>query len=412
MTQYCSNQSKSTTDALTLNTKNGDYYLWRPNHKGQQPISSITDLEDLLNNFSETAKQLGITDVSLSASIDNLQNLIDSIDGVSVGAGAGVVFKQKSNGVFQFRTIESTDNNIIVETLGDKINISLDSSTLNPPEWFYWEDTDPISADVGGLTGGTIIGPGLNPIEILEDILYEYFPPNLSIDLVPAEGYYEKWNNTQADFSNIAISGSFDNDNFKKVIMTDASVYSSVSGGLDTIEFVPEASIGGTYNFVDNRNPFIFDDLIYTVKLYNKVYNKVGTTDFAPVEASAHISFVNPYFFGTLDDSYDLGNLNSTVINSIGTKIIVPEQINEIDFDVSLNSTKYKFFYAYPEEYGELDHIYDTDNNFIVNGSFDSAIINMNLGPNLVSVPYRVYLKNDWISFNSDTSIFKLEFNI
>ena len=49
------------TDASTLDCKNGDYYLSRSNHKGSQPISSVTDLEDVINNFG-----VAIQDVSAS----------------------------------------------------------------------------------------------------------------------------------------------------------------------------------------------------------------------------------------------------------------------------------------------------------------------------------------------------------
>lgn len=41
------------TNAETLCGKSCDYYLWRYNHKGQQPISSITDLQAVLDNLQE-----------------------------------------------------------------------------------------------------------------------------------------------------------------------------------------------------------------------------------------------------------------------------------------------------------------------------------------------------------------------
>ena len=40
------------TDAETLCGKSCDYYLWRPNHKGTQPISSVEGLQNILNNFT------------------------------------------------------------------------------------------------------------------------------------------------------------------------------------------------------------------------------------------------------------------------------------------------------------------------------------------------------------------------
>ena len=95
--------------------------------------------------------------------------------------------------------------------------------------------------------------------------------------------------------------------------------------------------------------------------------------------------------------------------------MIVPEQTNQIDYDVSANYTKLKFVYAYPASYNDLASIFDVKNDFNVTTSFDSSIINVKmsgpLGPGPF-IPYKVYIKNHWISFTPDVSIFKLIFNI
>jgi len=53
-------------DADKLDGQHGDFYLWRPNHKGTQPITSITGLSTYLNNLSSEILRL---DASLNSAV-------------------------------------------------------------------------------------------------------------------------------------------------------------------------------------------------------------------------------------------------------------------------------------------------------------------------------------------------------
>ena len=55
------------TDAQTLCGKDCDYYLWRPNQKGEQAITSITGLQQILNSLiSNSGVSLSYVDGSLA----------------------------------------------------------------------------------------------------------------------------------------------------------------------------------------------------------------------------------------------------------------------------------------------------------------------------------------------------------
>ena len=468
-------------DADTLCGKGCEYYLWRPNHKGEQPIGSITDLQNILNNlasgiqnsvtsgdnvagdgigvfYGKTSQTLyfkridagpgatitdasGVITLSVDASVINKDpsinelfdlyygletNLYDlsiyvdqkfiqidnsinelyqldasSLKGVlNIGGGTGEIFKQISGSVAELRTIASGNANVVVETVGDQIRISLDASVSGAP---VWSDPDPISADVGGWVGGEDVSIGANSIEILEKMLYEYFPPNIVLNLDPLPGYYEKWN--PSALSDVSVYGSFDNFDFTKVRISDVSAYATLLGGFGHVGY-PNVSTG-SFEFNDGGFNSNWDDIIYTVR----VYNNVNLIEMQPAEASAAIQFVNPYYYGVVENTVTAANITEGDITSL-TKLIVPNQTNEIDYDVSSNYVKIKFVYAYPYEYGNVRNIFDAKNDFNVTTSFDDTSVNINSTSSPTPLSYKVYIKNHWISFTPDVSIFKLIFNI
>ncbi len=62
------------TDAQTLCGKSCDFYLWRPNQKGEQPITSITDLDEILSNLDTNLKNVpsyAYVDGSVGLAIQN-----------------------------------------------------------------------------------------------------------------------------------------------------------------------------------------------------------------------------------------------------------------------------------------------------------------------------------------------------
>lgn len=479
-----------------------DYYLWRKNHKGEQPISSITDLELTLDNLAASIQaadiagadnvdsSLGVgvfyenfnkilyfrrivggdginvngsglinlsvdlnyikTDSSIielynfySALENDLQDLsiyVDSTfttinssisdlysitvdldnsiselntrlgtyfmrDASNIGGGEGEIFKTiDSSGVALFRTITGSGD-VSISTIGDNVNVyvkkDVDVSIFNP-----WQDPDPISADVGGLNSGDKIDIGNTPRDVLEKILYEYFPPTINLSLSPtSDVYYEKW----IDAPTVDISGNFNNEKFTKVRVYEAELYinSTSNPGLPPITYSDVSS--GNFYWNDTAPPYgaTWDNVTYTVTLLNKVngINMENAND------SASIKFVNPYYYGVVSDSVDISNITQSDITNL-TKLLVPQQTNSLEYSVPSN-TKIKFVYAYPEEYSDLKSIFDVKNDFNVTTSFDKTTVNFNgVGASPSPIPYKVYIKNHWISFTPDVSLFKLIFNI
>ena len=470
-------------DADTLCGKNCDYYLWRPNQKGTQTISTIQGLQQILNNLSagiqdsinngenvsgsgigvfyqksgrnlvfkridagsgaNISESNGVITLSVDASViskdpsvnelyqlynsleTNLYDISIYIDNKfiqvdnsindlylkdasslknlsNIGGGPGEIFKQITSNVAELRTIAAGNANVVVQTVGDQIRISLDASVSGAP---VWADPDPVSATVGGITGGSDVSLGLNSIEILEKILYEYKQPNVILNLDPSPGYYEKW---VYNFSTEpSIYGSFNNDPFKKVKITDASILVNGGGysGMDSISYPSVES--STYEWKD-KTSFIstWDDVTYTVQIFNEVNSTLMQTK----EVSTGYNFVLPYIFGVIDNNVNVGNIDASILENFhanGNKIIVPKQSNEVEFTRPSGIVKAKFVYAYDASYGNLNSIFDVKNDFNVTTSFDSTIVNIDLGV-VTNIPYKVYIKSHWI----DVSTFKLIFNI
>jgi len=471
------------TDAETLCGKSCDYYLWRPNHQGTQPISSVTGLQNILNNltsglndsitnalnvdgsgsgvfYQKSGKNLifkkinpgpgsyiiesdGIitigVDASLSAkdpSINDLYNLFYQLDtnlsdvsiyidykflqidasladlyakdassiktGINLGGGIGEIFKGIAGQQIEFRTIVSTTGALTVQTVGDQVQIGFDASVSGETTW---TDPDPVSADVGGINPGNDVSLGANAIELLEKILYEYFPPNITLNLNPSPGYYEKW----VAAPEVSIYGSFNNDDFIKAKIYDASLFRNGLGDISLPPINYSDVSSGSFSWNDNYPPYgaNWDDVTYTVK----IYNKVNSINMQPAEASADIKFVNPYTWGVVSDTINAGNITPSILYgfmALGNKLITPKQTNEINFVRDPSMFKIKFVYAYDASYGDLSSIFDVKNDFNVTTSFDSTIINLTLGASPSPIPYKVYIKSHWI----DVSSFKLIFNI
>lgn len=208
------------TNAETLCGKTCDFYLWRSNHKGFQPISSVTDLQATLDKLQE---QIYVLDPSTTLN-----------SAYNIGGGAGVFSsKDVSARALVFKTLLpgnlitiSDDPSTITINVSPSVNnkfnqidaslnvlanwnIIQDGSITYLTNWNFsqdvsiqiiraenrWDDPDPISSNVGGLNSGDILD-GSTSIAILEKMLYEYFPPVVHIYLSPSSGYYEKWNSS------------------------------------------------------------------------------------------------------------------------------------------------------------------------------------------------------------------------
>jgi len=470
------------TDAETLCGKSCDYYLWRGNHKGTQGISTIENLQNILNNlnvgitdsinnalnvdgsgagtfFQKSGRNLifkkiaagpgayiadasGIITIGVDASlsihdpsINDLYNLfyqlesdltdvsiyidikfasIDSsiIDlyardassiksGINLGGGVGEIFKGIAGQEIQFRTIESISGglDVSISADGNRVILSFDASVSGET---LWKDSTPVSADVGGISGGYTVPYNSNSIDILDKILYEYFPPRVLLNLDPSPGYYEKW--LPSSLSDVSVYGSFDNYDFVKVLIPDVSAYATLLGGFGHISYSPDVS-EGVFSFNDGGFNSGWDDIVYTVK----IYNKVGVTMMPTEDVSAEIKFVSPYIWGVTNNDISIGSSDASIFNILtefynsGQKLIVPKQSNMITY----TSNHQKFVYAYPASYGTLNSIFDVKNDFNVTTSFESRDINFQYESS-PAIPYKVYIKSHWI----DVSSFNLIFNI
>lgn len=420
------------TDAETLCGKTCDFYLWRSNHKGLQPISSITDLQNILNNLQE---QIYILDPSTTLN-----------SAYNVGGGLGVFLsKDVSERALVFKSLVpgnfitlSNDPSTITINVSSAVNnkfSQIDASLNQLAQWnliqdgsiFYltnwnlsqdasiqqlrsenrWSDSDPISATVGGLVSGDTLD-GSTSIAILEKMLYEYFPPKVNLNINPSSGYYEKWNSSITPAN---IFGSFNNEDFVKVRVTDISAYVSVNGGgLQSIN-IPPSHISypnvsdGSFSFSDGSFPN-WENVVYQLRFFNNA----NGIDMPIFDISIGLEFVEPYIYGIVDNTINVGNITPSIIQNFhlaGQKIVAPKQSNEILYNRDPSMFKIKFVYAYPASYGALSSIFDIKNDFNITSSFDSTNLNIIIGASL-PIPYIVYIKNHWI----DVSTFKINFNI
>ena len=473
-------------DADKLCGKSCDYYLWRTNHKGTQPIDTVDGLQQILYNITNGLQntitdganidasgaeifdrkedrilyfkriksisseilvednqngvitiafdaslagkdpsvnelyqitedlQIQIDDLStyvdqkffeVDSSIDQIFDILNNLDvdvslyGQNVGTGTGKIFRNNDGSTFYFRSILGVGS-IDVSTVGDTVILSLDASSAGGPTWL---DPDPISADVGGLQGGDTINVGDNSIEILEDILYEYFPPDVSIGLSPnPAGYYEIDQLPTAFDPDIFVE--FNNDSFSKLRIFNVQINKTQGGGTGSLISQPFADVSaGDVSVYDNTGVGNWEDTYYTAQISNK---DADGTPYPLYEVSAGYQFVYPYYYGIVTDDKNVNNITASDITSLN-KLIVPKQSNEVVFDNSANIFKIKFVYAYDESYGNLSTIFDVKNDFNVTTSFDTTTLTLP-GNVLPNKDYKVYIKSHWI----DVSSFKLIFNI
>jgi len=440
--QNCIKSSDNPINANTLCSKNGEYYLWRPNHKGEQPISSITNLQKILNNLTYYINNQTVADaaningsgigvyynridktlyfktllegnkifisedttghITLAvddASISDLFYHLGNLNGVNLGVidgSSGQIFKERIGDDFQFRSIVAGNQSVNITTLEDQVRISIDASLTGE----LWTDIEPVSADLGGINSGDILN-NYTSIEVLEKLLYEYKPPIVNLYMEPSSGYYPKYDSGITD---VSLYGNFNNTDFVKVRVYDISLYSSTMEGLEHIAY-PDVS-SGVFSFFDNTSFPNWENVVYNLKFYNKVNN----TEMPIHDVSIDLKFVIPYIYGVIDNTIDVNNITPSILEGFynnNQKIILPKDTHDVEFNRPGGIIKAKFIYAYDALYGELNSIFDIKNDFNITTSFDTSIININInGPSLT--PYRFYIKSHWI----DVTKFKLRFNI
>jgi len=421
----------------------------RSNHKGTQPISTIEGLTQILNNLDPCNNMAALASIDASiiridasiVRIDGslsvlfnediyLKNYIDgsiflinsslneiylyynnlnaslnvldssSIKGFSNIGGGAEIYKETIDNVANLRTIVSGSPNVVIDQCTNTISISVGDVSTGA---IYWTDVTPISASVGGLWPDATLY-GMSSIDVLEDILYEYKNPNITMWTEPSYGFYEK-DSSLTYIPDISIYATFNNDPFKKALINKIDLYKKGYFYLGSTTLYPNVS-NGSYSFYDPAG-LTLTDAWEDCEFKLKVYNTVDTNNYIS-EASVNFSFVHPYYWGTLDKNKNFTNITYDDIINLN-KLLVGNQTNTITYNIDVSLQNVKFVYAIPDEYNYLSAIYDLRNNFNVLNSFDVSIMGL-LAPNGHIIPYKVYLKTQWVDI-SDFS-YTLKFNI
>lgn len=177
------NSEPGCTDALTLCGKSCDYYLWRPNHKGQQPISSITDLQTILNNLYNA-----------------FQNI--EVQGAENIAGDGIgVFYELNNKILYFKRINA-GYGLNISELDGTITLTVDPSLSTK---------DPSINQLYDLYG--ILESEINDLSTYTNSQF------IQIDSSITDLYFKYWN------SESSIGELYDFYNLLETNISDISIY-------------------------------------------------------------------------------------------------------------------------------------------------------------------------------------------
>jgi len=149
------------TNADLLNNKNGDYYLNRTNHKGSQPIASITDLQFILNNIIDSQYNTATNAFNVDGSGTGVLFLHDAstlyFKRLYADPAQGVVITEDSSGNIHF------SSNIIVNqdpSINDLYRIKFNEASFGPK--FFFDASGFLDVSVSGGSSGK--DPSLNII--------------------------------------------------------------------------------------------------------------------------------------------------------------------------------------------------------------------------------------------------------
>lgn len=371
----------------------------------------VEDLQIEINDLSTYVDaQFFNVDVCINDIWSYLENIDVSIGGVNLpesSPGDGEIFKDTSANIFRFRTIRGLGD-VSISTNGDYVDIFIDASVSGGP---IWSDTDPVTADVGGVVGGDIITLGTNSIEVLEEILYEYFVPATESSLWYQAGGSGPWvpvlNNPQYYEKYVDNPGLFDiSSGFQTDSKVTVDLISSFSNATPIgVDFYSDVSQGYWENNIPIQSSAAYENL----DIWSAIQNDFKGNIMPDYDASLwSVAFVHAYYYGVVPNNINASNINQTILEQYTKKIIAPKQTNNLVFDSS-GMTKIKFVYAYDVSYGELSSVFDVKNDFNVTTSFDKTTLSISGRPfEPGPTTLQVYIKSHWI----DVSTFRLIFNI
>lgn len=199
--------------------------------------------------------------------------------------------------------------------------------------------------------------------------------PLVNVGLSPSQELYnigESINSVVLTYNITQGSETIDKVEVYKNDILIATIISGITNGVNT--------------YVDGN--VINSDTTYKVIVYDK-YNTVTSNE-------KKYSFINNFYYGVVDDT----TINETLIKSL-----TPLKTLKSDLTETFTTDSQKILFAYPQIYGNLTNIIDTDNFDMIEG-FTKTIINLTL--NSEQVPYNVYLSNNFIYDNN--VVLKFEF--
>lgn len=166
-----SNKPTISTDAQTLNGQNGTYYLDRANHTGTQAISTVSGLEEALDNLSEADSDLGGQIVAIQ---NTLPLKADLVGGVIPSSQIPAIAITEYLGI----AADQAEMLALVGQIGDwchrtdleKAFIIIGEDTTDPASWKEWPM--PISAvtSVNGQVGVVVLNAANIGINSSDDI--------------------------------------------------------------------------------------------------------------------------------------------------------------------------------------------------------------------------------------------------
>ena len=156
-TSSCTTTTTDAIDADTLCGKSCDYYLWRPNHKGEQPIASITDLQNILNSTLREISNIPGGDASIYSFTSSNTAYLKTLSG-----GSNVTISEDSSTI----TISSTGGTGDIGKYTGTFDGTADSSLyisaithdlgIGPLQSTIYDGTEQVYISVDNDAGGNI----------------------------------------------------------------------------------------------------------------------------------------------------------------------------------------------------------------------------------------------------------------
>jgi len=158
-------------DADTLNGEDGTYYLDRANHTGTQAISTVSGLEEALDNLAEADSDLGGQIVAIQ---NTLPNKADLVGGVIPSSQISAIAITEYLGI----AADQAEMLALVGQLGDwchrtdleKAFIIIGEDTTDPASWKEWPMPISPVISVNGQTGVIVLGRADVGINSSDDI--------------------------------------------------------------------------------------------------------------------------------------------------------------------------------------------------------------------------------------------------